>query len=100
MLLFGLFFFASDRVDQNKEALISNIEQKYNVDGVKLEAYSVKTYPYVDDEQKIHLVVDGETYLFYLTQDSQTWEPTIIDHPINGGSVNSGSLTAEDLLKK
>lgn len=97
---FSAFLFATNRVAQNNEALISNIEQKYNVDEVKLASYGVITDPHIDYEQKIHLVVDDETYLFYLKQDRQTWEPTIVDPPINGGSENSGLLTAEDILKK
>ncbi|MBC9706043.1 MAG: hypothetical protein H9W81_13925 [Enterococcus sp.] len=85
---------------QNEEALISNIQHKYDVDEVKLEAYGEYTRPEDVDEQKIHVVVEGETYMFYLSQDRQTWEPTLLDPPVNGGNQqNVSPLKASELLK-
>lgn len=92
-------FKAGEIENDNKAALISNVEQKYEVDDIRLEAFGTVTYPEIIKEQKIHVTVDGETYLFYLTQNKETWEPTLSDPPINGGNPMDSPLKAEDLLK-
>lgn len=85
---------------ENRAALVHNIQEKYEVDEVKLQAYDVITYPTSTNEQKVHVIVDGDAYMFYLSQDKNTWEPTLIDPPINGGNTqDSPPLKAKDILK-
>lgn len=83
----------------NRAALISNIQQKYDVDEVKLEVYETQTRPETVENQKIHVIVDEELYMFYLSQDKNTWEPTLSDPPTNGGNPSASPLKAENLLK-
>lgn len=99
-LFYWLDDIAVDIGQSNAKALVSNIEQKYDVDEVQLRAFDTVTDPYQTSSQKVNVKVDGNTYLFYLTQDRNTWEPTLTDPPVNGGNNTNTSLTAEDLLKK
>lgn len=91
---------AADESRSNAKALISNIEQKYDVDEVQLKAFDTVTNPHQTSSQKVNVTVDGTTYMFYLTQDKNTWEPTLEDPPVPGGSDTKSSITADDLLKK
>ena len=84
----------------NAKALVSNIEQKYDVDEVQLRAFDTVTRPNQTSIQKVNVKVDGTTYMFYLTQDRNTWEPTLEDPPVPGGSNAKPSITADGLLKK
>ena len=70
------------------------------MDKVELNEYGAYNSPTKTDKQKIYVVVDGTTYMFYLTQDRNTWEPTLEDPPVPGGSNTNPSITADDLLKK
>lgn len=85
---------------QNDAALISNLNQKYDVDEIKLDAYDTYTLSNMVQDQKIHVAVDGNTYMFYLSQNQETWEPTLIDPPINGGNAQDMPvIKVEDILK-
>lgn len=83
----------------NDRALVSNIQQKYDVDEVLLKNGDVITHPKDTDSQPVNIVVDDVTYLFYLTQDDDTWEPTLTNPPLNGGSSEVVNVSADDLLK-
>ena len=100
----SLFYWVGDIGEDtnrsNTKALVSNIEQKYDVDEVQLKAFDTVTRPHQTSSQKVNVKVDGTTYMFYLTQDRNTWEPTLADPPVPGGSNTKPSITANELLKK
>lgn len=77
-----------------------NIQQKYDVDEVLMEFQNDYVRIHQDESQKIYVLVDDKTYLFNLTQNKKTWEPTLSDPPINGGMDVTATLSADDLLKK
>lgn len=83
----------------NESALVHNIEQKYDVDLVLLDAPEVDVNADDLDPQNVSVVVDSVSYTFLLTQDENTWEPTLINPSIPGGSSETVSLSADDLLK-
>lgn len=90
---------SNNLTDSNREALVSNIEQKYDVDEVVLSGVDVSTQSDRASAQPVNIVVDGSTYTFHLTQDKNTWEPTLTNPPASGGSSTTEHLSAEDLLK-
>lgn len=83
----------------NNAALVSNLQQKYDVDEVLLEDLDTKVVSEKEGKQKINVVSDGVTYTFLLTQDKNTWEPTLSNPAIPGGSAKETNVSAEDLLK-
>lgn len=101
--LTGSFGFAFNHLDtvkeQSKTIVESNVKKKYNVDEIRFEAVSVKTKAEKTSEQEVQVVVDGKSYIFHMTQDPETWEPTLTDPPALGGSAKTAELSAEDLLK-
>lgn len=86
-------------IESNREILASNILKKYSVDEVVLDDETAWIDPNEVERQDIHVVVEGKTYVFVLTQDPETWEPKLSDPPIPGGISPSTALSAEDLLK-
>lgn len=89
----------SNMWDKNDEALVSNIEKKYDVDEVVLSSVDVGVVAEKEKPQNVNVVVDGKTYAFYLSQDKDTWEPTLTNPAIPGGSSETETLSAEDLLR-
>lgn len=85
--------------DQSKSILESNVKTKYDVDEIRFETSNGKTKATKTSEQEVQVVVDNKRYIFHLTQDPETWEPTLSDPPIPGGNSPSTALSAEDLLK-
>lgn len=83
----------------NEAALVHNIEQKYDVDLVLLDAPEVDVKADDVGAQNVSVVVDSVSYTFLLTQDENTWEPTLINPSIPGGSSEVVNQSAEDLLK-
>lgn len=88
-----------DTEKSNEAALISNIEQKYDVDDVLLDAPDANVNEEDTRAQNVSVVVDSNVYTFLLTQDINTWEPTLINLPVPGGSSDTMNLSADDLLK-
>lgn len=89
----------SNMWDKNDEALVSNIEKKYDVDEVVLSSVDVGVVAEKEKPQNVNVVVDGKTYTFYLSQNKDTWEPTLTNPAIPGGSSEIETLSAEDLLR-
>lgn len=86
-------------IAENNEALLSNIQEKYDVDEVLLEYRGTETKSVYIKDQQVHVLVDGQVYAFDLEQDKETWEPTLLDPAINGGSDEEKNLSAEELLR-
>lgn len=108
-LILGAFFVIgglviyqeSDELQKTNAAiLVSNIEQKYEVDDVLLDAPEANTEAENANPQNVSVVVDGSLYTFLLTQDDNTWEPTLINIPIDDESSEKVNLSAQDILKK
>lgn len=83
----------------NDDAFIANVMKKYDVDEVLLEYREITTINEFTTDQKIHVSVDGKIYAFDLDQNKETWEPILIDPPINGGSEKGYNLSADELLR-
>lgn len=77
----------------------ANIQQKYDVDEVLMEFQGETVSIRSEESQNLYVRIDDKTYLFNLTQDDTTWEPTLADPPINGGMDVTKTVSAEDLLK-
>lgn len=88
-----------DAITGNRDAFMANIQQKYDVDEVLLEYRGVKTSPILTKDQQVHVSVDGQVYAFDLEQNPETWEPTLLDPAVSGGSVKEKNLSADELLR-
>lgn len=97
--LFSTVNISGNVTKENDEALVSNIQQKYDVDEVLIEHRGSYTIAEELKNQTVHVVVDGQVYAFDLEQNQDTWEPTLLNPAINGGSTEADTLTAEELLR-
>lgn len=66
-----------DNKNRNNEALIANIEKKYDVDEVLLEYGDYVTKPNKLEKNHVSVRVDDKVYTFGLEQDDRTFEPTL-----------------------
>lgn len=97
------FIVLSSRADvesNNEKSLVTNVQTKYDVDEVILHGIDVSVDAEQEDAQNVIVKVDDKTYTFHLTQDRETWEPTLTNPPVPGGSSDTTNLSAEDLLKQ
>lgn len=77
----------------NHHHLEDNVKQKYNVQGMELARNGRSGGdPTKTDPQEVKILSDGKTRVFWLIQNSETSEPTLLDYD-NGKPV-------EDLLRK
>lgn len=97
--LFTVVTITGNVTKANDDALVSNIQQKYDVDEVLLEHRGSYIVSESLVNQTVHVSVDGQIYAFDLEQNKDTWEPTLLNPAINGGSAEVKSLSAEDLLR-
>lgn len=75
----GIFFITVAEVrNEQEKSLISNIEQKYDVDEVLLEYGNDITEPGRLEKGHVSVRVDDKVYTFGLEQDPKTHEPTLI----------------------
>lgn len=86
-------------MEANEKAMVSNIQKKYDVDEVLLEHRGKEITPELTSGEQVYVVVDGITYEFDFEQNPDTWEPTLLDPPVTGGSSEEKTLSAEDLMR-
>lgn len=70
-------FQVNDNKTHNREALIANIEQKYDVDEVLLEYGDYVTQPTKLEKNHVSVRIDDKVYTFGLEQDAKTFEPKL-----------------------
>lgn len=95
----GSYNMGTQEVRKNDKDLISNIQKKYEVDEVLVEYRGNITNPTATEYQQVHVSVNGKVYAFDLEQNENTWEPTLLDPAVSGGSAKGENISAEELLK-
>lgn len=76
----------------NKAKLSNNVILKYDVEEMKFVLPDRYVDPAKTEAQEIKVLSKGKTHVVVLVQDSETYEPTLLD-------LNTGEPT-EDLLRK
>lgn len=81
----------------NREAFENNLKQKYDITSIVDDNPMYKVRPQTSREQLILVEnKDGQQGAFFLTQDMDTFEPTLKELTNNDGG---SSLTLEDIQK-
>lgn len=81
----------------NREAFENNLKQKYDIEAIIEDDPMYKVRPQTSREQLILVEnKDGQQGAFFLTQDMDTFEPTLKELTNNDGG---SSLTLEDIQK-
>lgn len=67
----------------NKQAFENNLKQKYGIEKVYLSFDGKSVSPTATEVQSVFVKIDGAIHEFYVSQDQNTWEPTLT--PVDSG---------------
>lgn len=87
-------------IQTNPENLEGNIKQKYEIESIDLTSDAYEVSPLSPDSQIVKVeLLDGTDALFVLTQNTDTWEPTLDNLPTNSGEPGTADISVQDITK-
>lgn len=87
-------------IQSTPENLEVNIKQKYDIASIDLNSHVYDIHPFSSDDQVIKVeLMDGTDALFILSQNLETWEPTLDNMPANSGEPGTANISVQEITK-